>query len=499
MIGIPTGKFIMSLSQLVLLGNWALEADFKSKWKKIKNCKALWVLLSFYFLHLIALLWTKDLNYALNDIRIKLPLLWLPVLFVSSPALSIKEFNFLIRVFVASVVFACIISFIIWLGITPKKVTDIRDISVFNSHIRFALMIVLSCIFVITGDAFKSLTFSKTIRIALFIGLSSFLILMESLTGIFILIIVLVIFLWVKFMKDKNIVLKLIPFVLVLLISFFLYTYFTKQWSDITYKRPVNLYNLDKYTMKGNLYRHDIKASATENGNFVYLFNCVDEMRPVWNRRSKLNFDSLDRRGNPLWSTLIRFLTSMNLRKDSTGIVALSQEEIRMVENGVTNIKFANANPLQIRMRETLWELAQFVQNDNPSGHSLAMRLEFWKTGWLIYKENSFFGVGTGDVQLAFNEMYNRLKSKLDKRWRLRAHNQYLTVFITFGFFGGIVFFLSLLGPAFLTGIRNEYYIWFMIIVLLSMVNEDTLETQAGVTFYAFFNVFLLFQPDYKT
>jgi hypothetical protein len=36
-------------------------------------------------------------------------------------------------------------------------------------------------------------------------------------------------------------------------------------------------------------------------------------------------------------------------------------------------------------------------------------------------------------------------------------------------------------------------FLVFQGIVLLSMLNEDTLETQAGVTFYAFFNAFFWF------
>ncbi|MDB9710217.1 hypothetical protein OAB13_10010, partial [Salibacteraceae bacterium] len=36
-------------------------------------------------------------------------------------------------------------------------------------------------------------------------------------------------------------------------------------------------------------------------------------------------------------------------------------------------------------------------------------------------------------------------------------------------------------------------YIGFAIVIYASMLNEDTLETQTGVTLYAFFNVLLLF------
>ena len=44
---------------------------------------------------------------------------------------------------------------------------------------------------------------------------------------------------------------------------------------------------------------------------------------------------------------------------------------------------------------------------------------------------------------------------------------------------------------------KDYYYLVFIAIAMLSMINEDTLETQAGVTFFAFFNSFLLFARNY--
>ena len=40
---------------------------------------------------------------------------------------------------------------------------------------------------------------------------------------------------------------------------------------------------------------------------------------------------------------------------------------------------------------------------------------------------------------------------------------------------------------------RNYLYLIFMFIMMLSMFTEDTLETQIGVTLFAFFNSFLVF------
>ena len=122
------------------------------------------------------------------------------------------------------------------------------------------------------------------------------------------------------------------------------------------------------------------------------------------------------------------------------------------------------------------------------------MRLEFLKASKAVLKENWLFGVGTGDVNDVTLKKYEEIKTPLEKKYRLRAHNQYLTFAISFGVFGMSWFLFSMFYP--LRFMKNEYYslfVLFLITASFSMLNEDTLETQAGVTFFAFFNSFFLF------
>src|ERR1700751_2082903 len=78
-IGLPLSKYLMSLSQLILLGNWILEGNLKSKFILFWKNKPAFVLSSLLFLHFLGLIYTSDFGYALNDIRIKLPLFALPL------------------------------------------------------------------------------------------------------------------------------------------------------------------------------------------------------------------------------------------------------------------------------------------------------------------------------------------------------------------------------------------------------------------------------------
>ncbi|MFB6258881.1 MAG: hypothetical protein ABEH38_09320, partial [Flavobacteriales bacterium] len=104
-------------------------------------------------------------------------------------------------------------------------------------------------------------------------------------------------------------------------------------------------------------------------------------------------------------------------------------------------------------------------------------------------------GVGTGDLNKAFDRAYKAIDTKLEEEYQLRAHHQFLTSWIAWGPLG----FLILVGSLFIPGIRkgafkNPYYSVFFITLFLSFFTEDTLETQAGVTLFAFWNAFFLFK-----
>jgi O-antigen ligase len=127
------------------------------------------------------------------------------------------------------------------------------------------------------------------------------------------------------------------------------------------------------------------------------------------------------------------------------------------------------------------------------------MRLEFWKTALYIINQNPIFGVGTGDIQQAFNKAYDETNSKLSKEWRLRCHNQYLAITVAFGFVGLILFLIYFLFP--ITTLSNklhELYWPFVLIILFSFITEDTLENQAGLTFFAIFQTLFIWLASSK-
>jgi O-antigen ligase len=126
------------------------------------------------------------------------------------------------------------------------------------------------------------------------------------------------------------------------------------------------------------------------------------------------------------------------------------------------------------------------------------MRLEFWKTAKALISDNIWFGVGTGDGKLEMQIMYDKTNSVLDQNWRLGSHNEFLSTWVKTGLIGFIIFVIALFSPILRKDNRNFIYLSFFLIAILSFLAENTLETQPGVTFFGFFNCWLIFH-GFKT
>jgi O-antigen ligase len=127
----------------------------------------------------------------------------------------------------------------------------------------------------------------------------------------------------------------------------------------------------------------------------------------------------------------------------------------------------------------------------NPEDGTIA-RMEIWKISFGLIGKHLMFGVGTGDVKNVYLQAYEQknLDSVLKKK--LNAHNQYLQTFVTLGFLGFSLLILLLIVPAY-GAVRNGNYLYFLFLLIFAVhiLFESMLETQAGVIFYSFFNVFL--------
>lgn len=494
-VGMPLSKFLMSISQIILICNWVLSGHLKQKLSDFYKNKAALVLSSLLLMHMLGALYSTDLKYAWNDIRIKIPVALLPLILSTSYPLEKKVVEGILKFFIASIFAGTMVSTSILVGIIHRPVLDIRDISIYISHIRFALLIciaIFSCVYLaLQTPAYKH----RFIYLSIVAWLLVFLVLLESVTGLITLTTAVLVFLVYKVATLQQRMLKLAFFALMLGTASYVGSVALRVVKNTAKTDVLNMQALEKYTAKGNLYRHDSTSiEYTENGHYIWLYYCEPEIKEAWNKRSKLDFNWKDKKGNVLRYTLVRYLTSRNLRKDAAGMEQLSDDEIRAIERGVTNVNYQNVSSLEGRLHEILWEIQTYRETGDANGHSLTQRFEYWKTAAGIIQQNALVGVGTGDVQLAFDEQYEKTNSRLQKQFRFRAHNQYLSITVAFGLIGLVWFLVTLIYPMFKLKKTGDFlYVTFFVVATVSFLTEDTLETQAGVTFYAFFNTFFLF------
>ncbi len=524
-MSLPLSKYVMSMTEFMLLGMWLLSGfSFSIVWRFFKigglfkgifhfvgyffslayrnlidkfslffKNKAAVVFASIYFLHLVGVLFTADYEYAIKDLRIKLPLLLFPVVFSTMEKIEYKRFRILMLAYSAAIFAGTLIS----MGIFFKgEIIDIREISPFISSIRFGLNISFAFFallyFVFYDKYFK--IWHKVFFASLALWFVVFLFILESVTGLGIIVVIGVSYLVFQLFKTRYLYLKLAFIVLAVGIplGLFLYVHHTIQAASNV--PVIEMEKLDKYTAQGNLYLNDTSQRNIEDGRYIGLYICYKELEESWGERSDFKINAVSENGQIIKETLIRYLTSKDLRKDAEGVEALTIWDVRMIEQGVANYNYLKYPGLRVRILKILMGYDVYKKTGDPSGSSVMQRVEYSKAAFDLIQDHFWFGVGTGDLEDALNNQYKRMGSELKKRYRFHAHNQFLAIFIAFGVFGFLWFLFTLIYPPVKEKRFGDYFfVTFFLVAVFSMLSDDTLETQAGVTFFAFFYAFLLF------
>lgn len=492
--GMMIGTVPTSVPQFILLGNWLLENNFKRKWSQLKFNKLFWILSSVFLIHVAGLLYTSDLVSGWNDVRTKMPLMFLPLIFFTTEPLSKKEFHFLLYCFLAgsliNISWCYIYSFIL------HKNDVTRSASRFMSHIRLGLYLNIAicvCVYFIAEHTLlmRRIFFAGLIICFLFSmyalglasGMANFCILL-FLSGVYLVI-------------KQDIKIKVVLLIILTAGILFAAGYIIKIYNDQVSVNKTFYNSIQAKNYNGKWYSQlDPGSCQKENGNYVMINLHFEELRREWNKRSPADTFAYTPQYNlERFEILLRYLASKELTKDSLGISRLTGEDIKNIENNVCNYLAPQWSYLHKRVYEIVCEYDEFVHGRNVNGHSLSMRLYFWKASWHLVKTNPLFGTGTGDVQAELNKAYTETNSPLAKEWYKRPHNQFLTITVALGIVGLILFIITLFYPLIqLKKHLHVLYYPFFIIAIISCLLEDTLETQAGLTFFAFFNVLFLSQ-----
>ena len=527
-MSLPLSKFAMSVTEFILVGLWLWSGfrfriffrfykiggafrglihsfnylirlagtNFVDKFSLFFKNKPALVLSSIYLLHIVGLSFTSDLDYALKDLRIKLPLLLFPVVISTMETIKYKRFRWLLLFYVLAVFSGTLLSLVL---ILKGNFTDIRDTSPYIGSIRFGLNAAFS-FFILMYFIFKDNRFKVWHKIVFFLvaaWIVVFLVILESITSLGIMLIITMAYLFWQLFKTKYLYLKLASVILAVGIPLLLFLYVNNTVHEATTAPTINFNKLAHFTVKGNPYIHDTVHRGVEDGRYVGLYICEPELREAWNKRSKVNYDSFPDGKYELKETLIRYLTSKGLRKDASGVAALTNRDVKMIENGVANCHYVQNPGLRSRILKIIMGYQVYKKTGDPSGSSIMQRLEYMKASWFLMKKHFWSGVGTGDIEDSLIEQYKLMKSSLDKEFMFHAHNQFFTMIITFGIFGFLWFLFALIyPPVSLKRFSDYFFLTFFIIIIWSMFSDDTLETQAGVTLFAYFYSLLLFGKE---
>jgi len=438
----------MSMSIMLGLLNLIVEGDFRQYFQNLKNNKFFIAVLLFYLLHIIALLWSDNMEYGLNDIRRKTSLIVVPIIVLAKPLDLRKNYNSIIFCFIGTLVVTSIMNVGSYFLMNDYfEFNDIRDMSLHNSHIRYAIMIALGVPLLLEfkkGDKKRD-----SVLILLIIWFLLYTYISQILTGLISMFAILFGFVLFKLIVEKKMKSLLFLFA-------------------------------SAVTAIGILYYALFLNHEPSNQSAAHF----PSMKKTWNERSNIPFDSLDKRDQELKYTLSRFLDSKGLPKNGEGVSDLTTNEIISVEKGM-----ASESEMKIGFWGRIEGLKYQIHNtSNPNGHSLLQRLEAWDVGKQIFKDHMYLGVGTGDLDDAYKSKYEETNTKLTLENQIRAHNTYLTSLITFGGIG----LVSLIYMVFLfikIQVKNTHLMGFlfMFVMLVTFFFEDTLETQTGVTLFSFF------------
>ena len=489
-IMLPWSTAFLSIAQMLLAANWLLEGlvrkDLGGRFKRAFTSLPVLVFLSFLALNGLGLLWTEDMEWGLDLCRILAPVVVFGVILGGSPRLRENELRTILLLGAWSVVastFACVF-------LAPPD-ADYRALSHFISHIRLALLLAFAA--VVFGVYYTQASIIwKGLHIAAAIWCWTFIGKLGSLQASAMLVIILAVLLWheaarwsLRWRLATRATLVLVPTLALGWLAV-----------EITARYRLPDQTLDakaEVTAGGERYDHDLTNPQTENGQHVWTYVAWGELARTWESRSQTPFNANDRHGDPLYGTLARYLTSKGLRKDSVAVMSLTVAEVTAIEEGTATVP-GQGSRLRARFEEVMMEWERYRAYGDANGHSVTMRMEFLKAGWAIAKDHWVVGVGTGDTRPAFAAQYERMHSTLLPEWRLRAHNEYLTLFISFGVFGLLWSLFSRWWPAWKVGAwRDPLFIAWAILFFGSCLTDDTVETQAGATFFALYYAMLVF------
>ncbi len=500
-VALPFSEGLISTSiGLLLIASFV---QFKKSKLKVSfnQSKYLLVFAGIFIVYIVWLTGTNDWKWAAYDLQKNISYLAIPLAFLLAPKLNSIQQNRILSIFSIAVLASSVITLVYFYLQKEQSVLEAQEYG-FIHHIRFsfqlifAIVLFLSFLFIKKESSFLL----KAGAIAASAFLLIFLIWHQSLTGV-------VTFLGTAFISiillTNRIKKRILKFAIYLLLVLLIITpiaylkYAVDRYYDIN---EINQEKLEELTAQGNRYSHNLDNGEIENGHYVWLYISEKELEEEWNKRATLKYNNKDKNNYQVKYTLIRYLTSKNLRKDAEGVKALTEEDISNIENGISNHILADRGlSLYPRIYVSIWELDNYFKTGYANQRSLAQRMEYTKAALTIIKDNFWLGIGTGSWKKAYTEAYRLNESKMDPARYGDAHNQYLNYMVKFGLVGLLLILVLIFYPIIkLQAYKNPIFLLFMVIMLIGNFGDSNFETHVGSNFFVFFYCLLLIPKSEK-
>jgi len=479
----------MSIAGIVLICAWFFDTlyhrDLAVKLRHLSQDKVALSMIAIYAIHLLAMSYTSDWDYGLKDLRVKLPLLFLPLAVSTMRLVTVPQRRVILGLHVAAVLTSTLISYGLWAPVSQAVLDDPRDMVRFVSHIRLSLMIVMSIgllpFLLQSFDLLRSI-----VAVAIIAWFLFFMLEIQAMTGIVILGVAMVLYFLVGEASKRYRIFSSLG-LLLLLASVGGYLYVSHHdYFDVSDHPPSGV---GDRSALGDPYQDWREVPQIEYNSYIWSHVAPAELTRSWTSKvSNMGHEATSEQEG----RLVRYLNAMGLPKDATGVAALTPRDVEHILEGYTAPPEMQKTGLDKRMHELFYEWSAYWSGADPSGNSMTQRFEFWRTGAHIVQAHPIIGVGTGDVPAAFQSAYQQSDTQLASEYQLRAHNQYLTTIIAFGTIGGLLFIWFFFYPLFKgQGISPYTFYLFFLVLGMSFLTEDTLETQVGATLYAFYGVMI--------
>lgn len=503
MVSLPFSEALISISGVLLFLVSLLQIKKQTFFQKLKGRRQLVLFSSIYLVYLIGFIFTKDFQWGVYDLRKNIPYLIIPLAFLFEKQINTKQLINLLKLFALAVFASAAITMIGFYFKNERTVLDAQEYG-FIHHIRFSFEVVLAMIILsvfLLANQFQFKRVGKLTILAVIVFLFLFLIWNQSFTGLIAFLGAALVGIpllvsklkskWVKvFAWSGMAILVLVP---ILYLSFAVHKFYNVDKIDF------NL--LDRTTEQGNPYTHHLKNKHIENGHYVGLYWCEPEMRKSWNKRAEIEYDSIGGNGYQVKYTLIRYLTSKNLRKDAAGVGQLTNDDIKNIEAGISNYILANRGlSLYPRIYVSIWELDNYFKTGDANQQSISQRIEYVKAALTIIKAHFLFGVGTGNWKAAYRNAYHQINSEIEPSNYADAHNQYLNYMVKFGLIGLLWILFAMVYPVIKTGAyRNPVFLLFLTTMLIANFGDSNLETHVGGSFFVLFYCLFISSSNWTT